>query len=120
MSRLSDSVNDLQTLREIYDRQLCNGPFPNTDCQVAGINGRLHGNLVIYLADIAGIASRGEGLAKLDASTRESFKQIVATGFWEKYPECKSRITPLVTPRLHELICATEEARRLIVNVLTR
>jgi hypothetical protein len=76
--------------------------------------------LVIYLADIAGIASRGEGLAELDASTRESFKPIVANSFWEKYPECKARITPLITPRLHEFICATEEARLLIVNALTR
>ena len=113
-------MNDLKRLREIYERQLSAGPFPSADCAVAGISGSLHGNLVIYLADIAGIASRGEGLAELEGSTRESFKQLVAKSLWEKYPECQHTITSLVTPRLYALICATEEARLLIVNALTR
>ncbi len=113
-------MNDLKKLREIYDRKLGIGPFPGADCQVAGITGSLHMNLVLYLADIAGIASRGEGLAKLDDSTRQSFKPIVAKSFWEKYPECKEKITPADTPALYHLISAAEEARLLIASALNR
>jgi hypothetical protein len=113
-------VSDLKKLREIYDRQLSVGPFPTAECAVARIAGNLHADLVLYLADIAGLASRGEGLAELDQSTRHSFKHVVAKSFLEKYPECKERITAVDTPKLYQLISTTEQARLLIAGALSR
>ena len=92
-------MSELKKLREIYDLQLGVGPFPNEECQIAGIGGALHGNLIIYLADIAGIAERGEALQEVEDSTAQSFRKIVEKGFWERYPECKNRITATATPK---------------------
>lgn len=109
----------LTRLREIYYQQLSVAPFPNEECAIAGISGALHGNMILYLADIAGIASRGEELLRLEQATTQSYRVTIETGFWEKYPECQSRITAVTTPNLYRLISATEEARLLIKGVLT-
>jgi hypothetical protein len=101
-------------------RQLSAGPFPTKDCATAGFDLALHGDLIVYLANIAGIASRGEGLKELDGPTRASLRTTVAKGWWEKYPKTTARVNVLTTPRLYQLISATEEVRLLILSELSR
>jgi hypothetical protein len=113
-------MNGLQKLRKLFVKQLSVGPFPAKDCAKAGIVGKTHGDLVMYLANVAGIAERGERLRELDDPTRRSFKTIVANGWWEKHRETAAKVAASTTPRLYQLISATEEARLLIVNEFNR
>ena len=43
-------------LREIYEKKLSSAPFPTAECSAAHITGNLHGELIVYLAGIAGLA----------------------------------------------------------------
>ena len=106
---------DLQKLHVLFAQRLSVGPFPTEDCAKARVTGKTHAELLLYLADIAGIASRGDNLTKLDDVTRQSFLKIAANGWWEKHPDTVKTITPQATPKLYQLISATEEARNLIL-----
>jgi hypothetical protein len=106
--------DDLVRLREIYVQKLGVGPFPVEECSIARIRGRLHGELVIYLADIAGIASHGVKLANLGELRRLEFQELVARSFWELNPTARQKITMKKTPVLFQLLADTEEARLLI------
>ena len=105
---------DLVRLREIYVRMLDVGPFPVEECSVARIRGRLHGELVMYLANIAGIASHGVRLADLGELRKLEFQKLVARSFWELNPSARQKITLKKTPVLFQLLADTEEARLLI------
>ena len=109
---------DLQILRKLFEEKLFNGPFPTAECAKAGIYEKAHGDLVIYLADIAGISSRGQNLADVDAPTKQRFRKLVGKGWWEMHPETTSSVTIHNTPRLYERISATEVARMIILNYL--
>jgi hypothetical protein len=113
-------MNDLQKLRELFLQQLSRGPFPTNDCARANFDLDIHGDLVIYLANIAGIASRGQRLKEVDVPTRASFRASTAAGWWEKHPETTAAVNALTTPRLYELISASEEARLIILKELNR
>ena len=52
-----------KNLRRIYAEELANAPFPTEECRAADIDAEAHGTLTLYLADIAGLASRGERLS---------------------------------------------------------
>jgi hypothetical protein len=108
----------LVRLREIYLRKLRIGPFPTDECSRARIGGKLHGELVIYLADIAGIASHGVKLADLGESRKLEFQMLVARNFWESNPSARQKITLEKTPVLFQLLTDTEEARLLIKEYL--
>ena len=77
-------MDPLGELRQLYEERLAVGPFPTQECGIAGIVGSLHAQLTMYLADIAGIASRGHGLANRDDRTRASFRAFSAVSFWDK------------------------------------
>jgi len=98
----------------MYTQKLGVGPFPTNDCAVARITGELHGELVIYLANIAGIASHGANLATLEAPRKLEFRRLVARSFSERFPQAKQKITPEKAPMLFRLMADTDEARLLI------
>jgi hypothetical protein len=112
---MSDSQQDiLIRLGEIYTQKLFGGPFPSKECEAAWIRGRFHGELILYLADIAGIASHGVKLANLEEPRRTSFVKLASQSFFDRHPEAKVKITPIKTPVLFQLMADTEEARLLI------
>ena len=105
----------------MYEQELAKGPIPLRDCTVAHINGKMHGELVLYLADVAGLASRGEqGLASLSESEKSGFRKYVNTSFYEEHPILRKRITQTSTPTLYALLESTERARQLILDILSR
>ena len=112
--------HDLVRLREIYLQKLSGGPFPTNECAAARITGSLHGGLVVYLADIAGIASHGVKMATLEEPRKLEFQKLVARSFWERYPGAIRKITLAKTPLLFQRLADTEEARRLIKEYLDR
>ena len=101
-------------LREMYVQKLGVGPFPTEECFAARIHGKLHGKLVLYLDDIAGIASHGVKLADLEELRKLEFQKLVARSFWEQNPSARQKITLKKTPVLFQLLADTEEARLLI------
>ena len=104
-------------LKQLYNEVLGKGPFPTEECGQARITAAAHGALVLYLADIAGLASRGEqGLAALPESDRAKFRKLALKD--ASTLGVGTRITPQATPKLHALIEATEEARLLILKAL--
>lgn len=110
---------ETDNLRRMYEDELLPGPFPSHDCAVAQIDGKVHGDLVMYLADIAGLASRGEsGLASLPESEKGAFRKLASRSFYERHPALRRRITPDSTPTLHALMESTERARQLIMQAL--
>ena len=111
-------MNSIADLRRIYEEELGQGPFPTGECASAGITGTLHGNLIVYLADIAGLASRGEQLPLIPEPERGKFRRIASTGLFDKYPQLRSKVSPRSTPKLHALVAATERARLIILEAL--
>jgi hypothetical protein len=106
-------------LKGLYNEVLGKGPFPSEECGQARITGAAHGKLILYLADIAGLASRGEqGLAGLLESDRAKFRKLASNGVSTRVPEAATRITSQATPALHALIEATEQARLLVLKAL--
>jgi hypothetical protein len=113
------SMDDGDKLRLLYDDSLTKGPFPAVECGQAQISGNLHGDLILYLADIAGLASWGDqGLSSLSEREREKFRDIASRSILVRLPELRERITPQATPKLHALLEATERARLLILETL--
>jgi hypothetical protein len=110
----------LVKLRAMYMQKLRIGPFPTQECSLSGITGKLHGALMMYLADVAGIASHGVKLASLEDTRRTSFQKAVAGSFWDRYPDARRRITIEKTPVLFRLMANTEEARLLIKEYFDR
>ena len=113
-------VNTLATLREMYETRLGKVPFPTRDCAIAGITDGVHGALVMFLADIAGIASHGQRLAAVTEERKHEFLRLTAKGFWERWPEHQARVTLEGTPDLYQLMADSEEARSLIRSYLDR
>ena len=111
-------MNVLATLRQIYETKLSKGPFPTKECADAGITYRLHGELLVFFADIAGIASHGERLESIGESRRREFQRLVERSFWERWPDARVKITPESTPELYELMEDTEMARLMIRDCL--
>jgi hypothetical protein len=110
----------LITLREMYDSKLGKEPFPTKECASAGFTDRLHGELVMFLADIAGIASHGEKLATVSASRKLEFQRLTDRSFWERWPDARARVTPESTPNLYRRMEDTEKARLLIRKYLEK
>jgi hypothetical protein len=112
-------MDDSDRLKQLYDAELARGPFPTEECGQARITAAAHGELILYLADIAGLASRGNrGLAALSESDRAKFRKLASSGISSRVPQAAARITPQATPELHALIEATEEARLLVLKAL--
>ena len=109
-----EQKRNLVRLREIYLQKLSVGPFSTNECAAVRITGSLHGGLVVYLADIAGIASNGVKMATLDESRKLEFQKLVTRSFWELYPGAIRKITHAKTPLLFQSLTDTEEARLLI------
>jgi hypothetical protein len=74
--------------------------------------------ILMYLADIAGIASHGERLIALEPAKSDKFRKIVAQSFAEKWPRISRHISMNETPQLCRLMDDTEEARLLIKQAL--
>jgi len=112
-------MNDSERLKQLYNEVLAKGPFPSEECAQARIAAAAYGELILYLADIAGLASRGEqGLAALSEHQKESFRALVSRSIWTRLPEVRERVTPDATPKLHALIDMSEQARLLILDAL--
>jgi len=115
---MEEAVDVLDRLREIYETKLGKGPFPNADCSAARLSDREHGILVLYLADVAGIASHGRKLASITAERRVEFKNIVAQSFEERWPDTNAKIIFERSPTLFRLMKDTDEARLLVMRYL--
>ena len=113
-------MNALDQLREIYETKLREGPFPTAECSTARLTDREHGIVTIFLADIAGIASHGQGLASITVARESEFRKIVAQSFDERWPDTSAKITPEQSPTLFRRMSDSEEARLLIVRYLDR
>jgi hypothetical protein len=112
-------MDDSDRLKQLYNEVLAKGPFPTEECGRARITAAAHGELILYLADIAGLASRGEdGLAALSGSDKAKFRRLASNGISTRVPEVTTQITSQATPELHALIRATEQARLLILKAL--
>jgi hypothetical protein len=112
-------MDDSDRLKQLYNEVLAKGPFPTEECGYARITAAAHGELILYLADIAGLASRGEqGLAALSESDRAKFRKPASSSISTRVPEFTTRITSQATPELHALIDATEQARLFILKAL--
>ena len=110
---------DSDRLKQLYEAVLARGPFPTQECGQARITAAAHCDLILYLADIAGLASRGNrGLGALSESDRAKFRKLASSGISSRVPQAAARITPQATPELHALIEATEEARLLVLKAL--
>lgn len=99
-------------------KRLGRGPYPTSEVTRKRFPEPVPGTLLIYFADIAGIASHGEKLLDLEPLRRAQFRKIVAESFAEKWPQISRQITANETPRLRQLMDDTEEARLLIRKVL--
>ena len=113
-------MSETQDLRGIYENKLACGPFPTSECSTAHITGKLHGELVLYLADIAGLASRGEGLAELAEWEKRKFHILASRNLYQRCPALEDKITTAGTPKLKALVDATEYARELILQALAQ
>jgi hypothetical protein len=101
-------------LCDIYESKLVKGPFPWAECAKARLTDEEHGILTIYLADIAGIASHGQQLARIAEGRRSQFCQLVEQSFADRWPNLYAKVTAEHTPALFVLIMDTERARMLI------
>ena len=109
----------LRDLRRMYEEELTKGPFPTEECAHARIGGVAHGALILYLADIAGLASRGENLRKIAEPERSKFRKMASRSLYEVCPKLERMISPERTPKLHALVEATENARLVILQELS-
>jgi hypothetical protein len=112
--------NSLKRLRLMYEQSLGRSPFPTEECFIAGITEKLHGELVVYLADIAGIASHGQKLKTISPERRLEFLKLSSPSFWDKFPspEVQQKITSEHTPNLLRMMEDIEQARQLILACL--
>jgi hypothetical protein len=111
---------DTKGLRRIYETTLANDPFPTAECSTARLSGQLHGELILYLADIAGLASRGEGLSQLQEREKKNFRVLASRSLYQRCPALEGKITATATPKLKALVDATEHARQLIEQALAQ
>jgi len=102
----------------MYETKLGKGPFPLADCHAAKLNDRERGIVTMFLADVAGIASHGRGLASIPEARKTKFREFVARSFEQRWPDTSSKITPERSPTLFRLMKDTEEARLLIMRYL--
>jgi hypothetical protein len=105
-------------LESLYRDSLGRGRYPTSEVTPEAFPEPAPTTLLLYLADIAGMASQGEKLRSLETVRRRQFKEIVAQSFAEKWPLISQQITPEETPELHRLMNGTEEARVLIKTIL--
>ncbi len=112
-------VEECLRLRSMYDLKLGRGPYPTSEVSPQLFPEPEPGTISMYLADIAGIASHGERLLALEVSRRNQFRALTAQSFAERFPDVSQKITMDRTPILRQLMNDTEEARTLIVGVLT-
>jgi hypothetical protein len=105
-------------LRQIYNEELRKGPFPTSEYARAGITGAIHGNLLVYLAEMAGFASRGERLHLVSDKQKTQFWERALRSIFDRRPKLRVLITPSTTPKLSALLEATERARLMIVRAL--
>lgn len=112
-------MDNSDRLKKLYNEVLGKEPFPTEECAQARITGAAHGGLNLYLADIAGLASRGEQeLSALSEREKERFRNLASRSISARVPQVWERITPNATPKLHALVEATERARLLILEAL--
>jgi len=111
---------ETQDLRDIYEKKLASDPFPTAECSTAHITGKLHGELVLYLADIAGLASRGGGLAEMEEWEKKKFHALASRNLYQRCRALEGKITSAGTPKLKALVDATENARELILQALAQ
>lgn len=114
----------LVKLRQMFEHELGRGPFPTKQVSEVGKGkdyGYFHGHLVLWLADIAGIASRGKRLNKISSERKAEFRRLAAQPFFTEHPEFRhiqERISKSDVPDLKRLMESTEIARLLILEVL--
>jgi hypothetical protein len=111
-------MSDLRSLQQLYREELGRGPFPTQECREAKITGKLQGELIAYLGNIAGLASRGDRLLRLSDSEKEKYSALATRSLFDKYPRLRSKLTATTTPKLYALVEATEKARLMIVEAL--
>src|SRR5215467_7499730 len=98
-----------EDLRAIYEKKLVSGPFPTAECSTARITGKLHGELILYLADIAGLALRGTDLTQLEEWEKKKFQLLASRSLYQRCPALEGKITTTGTPKLKALVDATEQ-----------
>ena len=112
-------MDHLDRLKKLYDEVLGKAPFPTEECGRARITGAEHCELILYLADIAGLTSRGEkGLAALPEGEKAHWRKLALRSISMRLPAVQNRIIAGTTPKLHALTDATERARILILDAL--
>ena len=110
----------MDDLRQMYDDVLGKAPCPTAESYLADIDGKAHGILVVWLADVAGLASRGgDGLRKSSEADKTKFRKIASRSLLERCTQLKGKISPASTPLLNALVEATECARILILQALS-
>jgi len=115
----SKVINDRDELKHIFENVLAKGPFPTKECAEAQIEGKRHGELILYVADIAGLASRGQqGLASLSHEEKARFRGLTSISVFDRFPEFRQMIRPETSPKLHALLVKMERARKLILQAL--
>jgi len=112
-------VEECVRLRSMYDLRLGRGPYPTFEVSPQWFPEPEPGTILMYLADIAGIASHGEKLLNLEITRRDEFRTLVAQSFADRWPVISQKITVNHTPVLRQLMNDTEDARILIKEVLT-
>lgn len=113
-----DKVEDCLKLRRMYEEKLKAGPYPTSEVTPQRFPEPAPGIILMYLADVAGIASHGEKLLSLESKRRDQFREVVAESFKDKFPDISQRITLGETPKLCRFIDDTENACVLIRKVL--
>lgn len=114
----NEKLKECARLRQIYELKLGRGPYPTSEVSTKRFPEPALGTILLYLADIAGIASHGEKLVGLEACRHDEFRKLVAKSFADRWPEISGQISIEDTPLLCRLMNGTEEARRLIKEVL--
>jgi hypothetical protein len=114
----SDKIEDCLRLRKLYEEKLKPGPYPTSEVGVMGLTDSESCYLLMYLADVAGIASHGVKLLALEVSRRKEFLRVADGSLATQWPMIAQHISASETPRMHLLASDTEEARVLIKRVL--
>jgi len=102
----------------MYEVKLGRGPYPTSEVTRKRFPEPAPSIILMYLADVAGIASHGEKLMALETTRRDHFRKIVECSFAEKWPKISRQISMNDPPMLCRLMTDTEEARVLIKKVL--
>lgn len=118
LSMQDDRLEDCLRLRTLYEEKLKPGPYPTSEVTSERFPEPAPGTLLMYLADVAGIASHGEKLIGLAGIRREQFRKVTAESFAERWPQISQQISANETPKVRRLMDDTEEAPVLIKKVL--